>query len=175
MKLNAKNILFTSSALLCLQSAVLAEVTLKEVNINETTFNSQVKSITAQKLENLQASDIKDILKTLPSVVVDGNARYSQKVYVRGLEDKFSNITIDGAKLGGQLFHHSGDQTIDAEMLKIGSIELGPNSALSGSGVINGSFVYETKDPSDFLKQGENFGGKLVQDTKVHMKEKAQV
>ncbi|MFY9073471.1 TonB-dependent receptor [Malaciobacter mytili] len=161
MKLNVKNILFTSSALLCLQSAVLAEVTLKEVNITETTFNSQVKSITAQKLENLQASDIKDILKTLPSVVVDGNARYSQKVYVRGLEDKFSNITIDGAKLGGQLFHHSGDQTIDAEMLKIGSIELGPNSALSGSGVINGSFVYETKDPSDFLKQGENFGGKI--------------
>ena len=97
----------------------------------------------------------------MPSVIVDGNARYSQKVYVRGLEDKSSNITIDGAKMTGQLFHHSGDQTIDAETLKIGSIELGPNSALSGAGVINGSFVYETKDPSDFLEEGEIFGGKI--------------
>lgn len=134
---------------------------LGEITVEDTAFETHVKSIDSEKLENLQASDIKDILKSLPSVVVDGNARYSQKVYVRGLEDKSSNITIDGAKISGQLFHHSGDQTIDAEMLKIGSIELGPNSALSGAGVINGSFVYETKDPSDFLEKGKVFGGKI--------------
>ncbi|RXJ90346.1 TonB-dependent receptor [Arcobacter sp. CECT 8983] len=134
---------------------------LGEVSIIETTIDSHVKSITSKKLENLQASDIKDILKSMPSVVVDGNARYSQKVYVRGLEDKSSNITIDGARISGQLFHHSGDQTIDAQMLKIGSIELGPNSALSGPGVINGSFVYETKDPSDYLQEDETFGGQV--------------
>jgi len=158
-----KKLLTYLSASTCLAMSLMASETetLGEISVVDTAFESQVKSITSEKLENLQASDIKDILKSLPGVIVDGNARYSQKVYVRGLEDKSSNITIDGARMTGQLFHHSGDQTIDAEMLKIGSIELGPNSALSGPGVINGSFIYETKDPSDFLKEGEKFGGKI--------------
>lgn len=135
---------------------------LDAVEVIGTAFQDQVRSITNEKLENMQATDIKDILKTMPSVIVDGASRYSQKVYVRGLEDKFANITIDGARLTGELFHHSGDQTIDAEMLKIGEVELGPNSALSGPGVINGSFIYETKDPSDMLEDGQTFGGKVA-------------
>ena len=135
---------------------------LDSIEVNDTAFQEQIKSITALTLENQQASDVKDILKSMPSVIVDGNSRYAQKVYVRGLEDKFSNISVDGAQLTGQLFHHSGDQTIDAEMLKISSIELGATSALSGAGVVNGSFKYETKDPSDFLKNGEKVGGKIT-------------
>lgn len=132
-----------------------------DVTVISTAFDAQVKQISAQQLEETQASDIKDILKSLPSVMVDGNARYGQKVFVRGLEDKFANITIDGAKMSGQLFHHAGDQTIDASLLKVSSVELGPNSAISGPGVINGSFKYETKDPSDFLEDDETFGGKV--------------
>lgn len=152
----------TVAALLVANISLLAEESqLSELNVNTSAFDAQVKSISSKQLEEEQASDVKDILKSLPSVTVDGNARYAQKVYVRGLEDKFANITVDGAKLGGQLFHHSGDQTIDASLLKISSVELGPNSALSGPGVINGSFKYETKDPSDFLAEGENFGGKV--------------
>ncbi|MCJ8326918.1 MAG: TonB-dependent receptor [Campylobacterales bacterium] len=161
MNTNKLLISLSISACLALSTSANDKVSLGAVSVVDTTLESYVKDISADRLDNLQASDIKDILKSMPSVVVDGNARYSQKVYVRGLEDKSSNITIDGAKLGGQLFHHSGDQTIDAEILKIGSIELGPNSALSGAGVINGSFKYETKDPSDFLKDGQTFGAKI--------------
>ena len=150
------------AVLLVAHASVLAEQTtkLEEVSVTTSAFDAQVKSVSSKQLEEEQASDVKDILKSLPSITVDGNARYGQKVYVRGLEDKFANITVDGAKLSGQLFHHSGDQTIDASLLKITSVELGPNSALSGPGVINGSFKYETLDPSDFLKEGEVFGGK---------------
>lgn len=50
--------------------------------------------INAETLELKQASDIKDVLNTMPSVTVDGNARYSRKVYIRGMEDKFSVVTI---------------------------------------------------------------------------------
>jgi hemoglobin/transferrin/lactoferrin receptor protein len=150
------------AAILVAQISIMAETQLDDITINTSAFDAQVKSVSSKQLEEEQASDVKDILKSLPSVTVDGNARYGQKVYVRGLEDKFANITVDGAKLGGQLFHHSGDQTIDASLLKITSVELGPNSALSGQGVINGSFVYETKDPSDFLAEDENFGGKIT-------------
>ncbi|MEZ8166050.1 TonB-dependent receptor [Vibrio sp. 10N.222.54.F12] len=117
--------------------------------------------INSDTLEKKQASDIKDVLNTMPSVTVDGNARYSRKVFVRGMEDKFAVVTIDGARQEGQLFHHSGDQAIDPAMLKRAEIELGGNSALSGSGAINGSFSYETKDPSDLLKPGESVGARV--------------
>ncbi|WP_029788374.1 MULTISPECIES: TonB-dependent receptor [Vibrio] len=117
--------------------------------------------INAETLELKQASDIKDVLNTMPSVTVDGNARYSRKVYIRGMEDKFSVVTIDGARQEGQLFHHSGDQTFDPAMLKLAEITLGGNSALSGAGAINGSFKYETKDPSDLLSEGESVGARV--------------
>ena len=150
------------AALLVANISLLAEETnLSDINVSTSAFDAQVKSVSSKQLEHEQASDVKDILKALPSVSVAGNSRYAQKVFVRGLEDKFANITIDGAKVGGQLFHHAGDQTIDASLLKITSVELGPNSALSGPGVINGSFEYETKDPSDFLADDEVFGGKI--------------
>jgi len=156
------NVLITLSIATSLALTANAnEEKLAEVTVHDTAFESHIKTMTSEKLDLIQATDVKDILDALPSVNVTGSSRYSQKVYVRGLEDKFSNITIDGARMTGQLFHHSGDQTIDAEMLKIGSIELGPNSALSGPGVVNGSFVYETKDPSDLLEEGQNFGGKI--------------
>ncbi|MCZ8487456.1 hypothetical protein O9992_04875 [Vibrio lentus] len=34
------------------------------------------------------------------------------KVFVRGMEDKFSVVTSDGARQEGQLFHHSGDKRL---------------------------------------------------------------
>tara|TARA_B100001063_G_scaffold55861_1_gene49788 strand:- start:4016 stop:5983 length:1968 start_codon:yes stop_codon:yes gene_type:complete len=151
----------TAAALLLAQVSLMAETKLDDIQINTSAFDAQVKSVSAKQLDEQQASDVQDVLKSLPSVSVAGNSRYGQKVYVRGLEDKFANITIDGAKVGGELFHHAGDQTIDAELLKITSVELGPNSALSGPGVVNGTFEYETKDPSDFLAENEVFGGKI--------------
>ncbi|UTT86385.1 TonB-dependent receptor [Vibrio pelagius] len=117
--------------------------------------------INSDTLEQKQASDIKDVLNTMPSVTVDGNARYSRKVFIRGMEDKFSVVTIDGARQEGQLFHHSGDQTFDPAMLKSAEITLGGNSVLSGAGAINGSFSYETKDPSDLLRGDETIGARV--------------
>ena len=117
--------------------------------------------INSESLEQKQASDMKDVLNTIPSVTVDGNARYSRKVFVRGLEDKFSVVTIDGSRQEGQLFHHNGDQTIDPAMLKVAEVELGGNSVLAGAGAINGTFSYETKDPSDLLADDESIGARV--------------
>lgn len=154
--------LVTLSISACLAISAMAEnAQLEDVTITESAFDTQVKAVTAQQLEEGQASDIKDILSSLPNVIVDGDSRTSQKVYIRGLEDKFSNITIDGAKMDGMMYHHLGDQTIDATLLKVSEIELGANSALSGANVVNGTFKYETKDPSDILKEGEVFGGQI--------------
>lgn len=158
---NKKLLVLAVSGSMAMGAMAEEAVKLNNVTVTGTAFDQQVKSITLEQLENVQASDMQDILKTLPSVVVAGNVRYGQRIYIRGLEDKFANITIDGAKSSGQIFHHAGDQFVDASLLKISSVELGPNSALSGPGVVNGTFNYETKDPSDFLKEGQNFGAKV--------------
>ena len=150
----------TVASILLAQATILADSTHKsDIVVNVSSFDADVTNVNANQLQEQQANDLKDILKSVPGVSVGGNARYGQIAYVRGLSERSSNITIDGAKLGGQLFHHSGDQTIDASLLNKASIELGPNSALSGPGVINSSFSYETKDPSDLLEEGKDFGG----------------
>ncbi len=117
--------------------------------------------INADALEQKQASDMKDVLNTMPSVTVDGNARYSRKVFIRGMEDKFAVVTIDGARQEGQLFHHNGDQTIDPALLSVAEIDLGANSALAGAGAINGSFRYETKNPDELLADDKSFGARV--------------
>lgn len=158
---NKKLLVLAITSAIAMNAAADETVGMNDVTVTATAFDQQVESITQDQLANVQASDMQDILKTLPGVIVDGNVRYGQRIYIRGLEDKFANITIDGAKQSGQIFHHAGDQFVDASLLKISSVELGPNSALSGPGVVNGAFSYETKDPSDFLKDGQTFGGKV--------------
>ncbi|MDH5933527.1 TonB-dependent receptor plug domain-containing protein [Vibrio splendidus] len=159
MKLKALSVAVTVA--LTSFTALAADETETVVVIGSALDQLVQTEINSDILEKKQASDIKDVLNTMPSVTVDGNARYSRKVFVRGMEDKFSVVTIDGARQEGQLFHHSGDQAIDPAMLKRAEIELGGNSALSGSGAINGSFSYETKDPSDLLKPGESIGDRV--------------
>lgn len=130
--------------------------------VSASALNKLVQTqINSETLEQKQASDMKDVLNTMPSVTVDGNSRYSRKVFIRGMEDKFAVVSIDGARQEGQLFHHTGDQNIDPALLKVAGIELGGTSVLSGMGAINGSFRYETKDPEDLLAEGENFGARV--------------
>ena len=86
----------TVAALMLANISVQAENSqsthLDDVNIKTTTaFDAQIKSISSQELEDKQASDVKDVLKSIPSVDVSGDARYAQKIYVRGLDDKSSN------------------------------------------------------------------------------------
>ena len=133
------------------------ELTTAEVSAQSDDMTIEV---TAASLENRQVNDIKGALNQLAGVTVSNGIRYSQKTYIRGLEEHSANVTIDGVRQDGQMFHHSGTQVVDTSMLEAVSVTLGATSVLSGYGANTGSIEYQTKNPDSLLADGENFGAR---------------
>ncbi|MEP2654028.1 MAG: TonB-dependent receptor [Paraglaciecola sp.] len=117
--------------------------------------------ITAEDLEQFQANDLADIFRTSPSVSVGGSVGLAQKIYIRGLEDSFLNVTVDGAQQTSTLFHHIGRVTLDPDLLKQIDVQAGAGEATSGPGAIGGSIRFKTKSAHDLLAEEEQFGGRL--------------
>lgn len=115
-------------------------------------------SINSERIEQIQAEDIKESLKGVSDVFVGGGQKSAQKVYVRGVEDTQLNVTVDGARQSGYLFHHQGRLSVDTELLKKIEVDAGTGDALSGPGALGGSLRFETKDPQDLLLPGQRYG-----------------
>lgn len=115
--------------------------------------------ITADQIELAQANDLTDLFRDVPSVTVGGSVGIAQKIYVRGLEDSMLNVTVDGAPQRGTLFHHIGRVGIEPELLKTVDVQAGAGEATSGFGAIGGAIRFRTKDASDLLGEGRDFGG----------------
>lgn len=116
--------------------------------------------VSTEDLTKIQVNDIKGIFSRIAGVNVSNSTPYSQKTYLRGVEEHSANVTIDGARQDGQMFHHAGNQMIDPSMLKSVSVELGASSVLSGYGANVGAIKYETVDPQDLLAPQQKFGFK---------------
>ena len=54
-----------------------------------------------------------------------------------------------------------GRLALDIDMIKSVEVVKGSASSLYGSDGIGGIVAFQTKDPSDFLKEGETFGGQI--------------
>jgi len=115
--------------------------------------------ITQDILDKIQASSLADIFRNQPEISTGGSFGIAQKVYIRGIEDTMINVTIDGALQSGYLFHHQGRLSLEPELLKQVDVIAGAGDATSGSGALGGALRFETKDPQDLLRDGENFGG----------------
>jgi hemoglobin/transferrin/lactoferrin receptor protein len=121
--------------------------------------NTTNVDITSRDLDRLQANDLADIFRDIPSVAVGGSLGIAQKIYVRGVEDTLLNVTVDGAPQTGTLFHHIGRVSIEPELLKQVEVQAGAGEATSGFGAVGGAVRFRTKSASDLLEDGENFGG----------------
>jgi hemoglobin/transferrin/lactoferrin receptor protein len=118
-------------------------------------------SITAEDIEQFQANDLAGIFRSSPSVSVGGSVGVAQKIYVRGLEDAYLNVTVDGAQQTSTLFHHIGRVTVDPDLLQHIDVQAGAGEATSGPGAIGGSIRFKTKDAQDLLKDDKQFGGRV--------------
>lgn len=118
-------------------------------------------SVTDTELEYYQAQDLEDIFRTDPSVTVGGSIGVAQKVYVRGLEDTYLNVTVDGAPQTSTLFHHIGRLSIDPDLLETVEVQAGAGEATSGFGTLGGAIRFKTKSAHDLLDPGESFGGSV--------------
>ncbi|MFT2090056.1 TonB-dependent receptor [Paraglaciecola sp. 2405UD69-4] len=118
-------------------------------------------SITAEEIEQFQANDLADIFRESPSISVGGSVGVAQKIFVRGLEDAYLNVTVDGAQQTSTLFHHIGRVTLDPDLLKQIDVQAGAGEATSGPGAIGGSIRFKTKNAQDLLQGDESFGGSV--------------
>lgn len=147
---------------------------IQELEATEVTAQEKSQyNVSSEELLDEQVNDIKGIFKKIAAVDVSNSARYSQKTYIRGVEEHSANVTIDGARQDGQMFHHAGNQMVDTSMLKSVSVELGASSVLSGYGANVGAIKYETLDPQDMLAPSQKFGFKAstAMDTATEFKQ----
>lgn len=131
---------------------------LSETIVTATTTGIADTIITDEELNAMQADDLEDVFAIDPSVSVGGSVGVAQKIYVRGIEDSLLNVTIDGAKQSGHLFHHNGRITLEPELLKQVEVSAGAGEATNGAGALGGALRFVTKDPEDLLREGENAG-----------------
>lgn len=117
--------------------------------------------ISTEDLEAYQANDLADVFRLTPSINVGGSLGIAQKIYVRGLEDNYINVTVDGAPQTSTLFHHIGRVAIDPALLQEVEVQAGAGEATSGAGAIGGAIRFKTKDVNDLLDQNEAFGGSV--------------
>lgn len=137
---------------------------------------ASVSVITAETIENNLVTDIKDLIRFEPGVSVPTSpARFSAALSGAG-RDGASGFTIrgmggnrvliiqdgvrvpDGFAFGAQAVGRGGYNDLD--LVKSVEILRGPASALYGSDGIAGAVSFTSKDPSDFIANGENFGAR---------------
>lgn len=130
----------------------------------------------AEQIEAMLATDIKDLIRFEPGVSVPtapsrfslalsgsgraGNAGFT----IRGMGGDRVLIINDGVRLpdgfsfGAQAVGRGGYNDLD--LVKSVEILRGPASALYGSDGVAGAVAFTTKDPVDFLVDGQNFGAR---------------
>ncbi|MGG7074022.1 TonB-dependent receptor [Campylobacter sp. 9BO] len=130
------------------------------LNAVEVTANGS-EQVDAIKVNVRNAGLVNDVMRDIPGVYIGGTNSLNQKVYIRGINDRGLNITIDGARQKGNAFHHSADLYLDPDIIKSVDVGLGVNSVVGNSGALGGSVSFKTVDASDLLEDGEVFGGKI--------------
>lgn len=160
------------------QPVVLSPITVVGTRTERTvdTLPATVSVITAEEIENTLATDIKDLIRFEPGVSVptsparfsaalsgagrDGNSGFT----IRGMGGNSVLIVQDGVRIpdgfafGAQNVGRGGYNDLDL----VESVEIlrGPASALYGSDGIAGAVSFTSKDPSDFIDAGRNFGAR---------------
>ncbi len=157
--LTARLVLIGAASLLSMPGFAQEDEDLEVYDLAPVLISGEAYAFGAQKLilatdedlEKRQALDLKDIFSQDPSVMVGGGFAPAQKIYVRGIEDKLLNISIDGATQAGYMSNHQGQYAIEPELIKMVEAEPGAGAATAGPGALAGSIRFETKGAQDFL------------------------
>lgn len=169
-----RHVLFAVSAVTMLSTTILTQaqaeqvapttsmdaVTVYATRSPQSTFDvpMMVSQIETGAAGNALAGDVSDLLEFTPGVEVDnGPRRNGQVVSIRGFDDEAVITLIDGRRQNYESAH-DGRFFVDPALLKSIEIVKGSSSAIYGGGGIGGVVAFETKDASDLLDPGQNWG-----------------
>lgn len=146
---------------IAIQTGLYAEdsVKLSQIEVSKTAI--ELQNIDSAKVSIRNTEILRDILRDIPGVYVGGTSSYNQKIYMRGMNERGLNITVDGARQRGSMYHHAGDIIIDTDLLKRIEVSTGVGSVVQNSGALGGSVAFKTVSASDMLDDGQSFGAKL--------------
>lgn len=120
-----------------------------------------VSVIDREALDRLLARDLKDLVRYEPGVsVTSGFGRFGIGGFrIRGLDGNRVRIQTDGIAVPDAFaigsFSNANRNFVDLDTLKAVEIVRGPASSLYGSDALGGVVSFVTKDPADYLDEGE--------------------
>jgi hemoglobin/transferrin/lactoferrin receptor protein len=123
---------------------------------------SEVSVIDAVEIDRRQVQDIAELVRYEPGVSVTGSAtRFGIGGFrIRGLGGDRVRIEVDGIPVPDEFaigsFSNAGRDLVDVDALKRVEIVRGAASSLYGSDALGGVVSFITKDPSDYLVDGDS-------------------
>lgn len=139
---------------------------LKDERVAEEAATS-LSQVDSETMERVGATNLSNALRYEAGVNVDMTSTgRMENVRIRGVGDDRVMIAIDGApipmafKFGGG-YTDMGQGYFDVDAMKRIDIIKGPVSMLYGSSALAGGIFMETKDPSDFIREGQRYGGEV--------------
>ena len=160
-----------------LSSASIAE-TFEDTNFEQITVTSSrfdtdideiassVSVIDSEQMDKMVATDIRDLVRFEPGVVVEGGGRFGLSGFnIRGINADRVLMLLDGAPIADEFSFGPGLSArrdfIDVDMIDRVEIIRGPASTLYGSDAIGGVVSFISKDPNQLLADDEQMGGRV--------------
>ena len=139
---------------------IIVSATLNERAVRDVA--SDVSVIDAAEIDRRQVQNIADLVRYEPGVSVTGSAtRFGLGGFrIRGLGGDRVRIEVDGIPLPEEFaigsFSNAGRDLVDVDALKRVEIIRGAASSLYGSDALGGVVSFVTKDPADYLRDGDS-------------------
>ena len=127
---------------------------------------ASISVITSVDIEKQVVTDMSQLFLYDPSIQVTGRVGGAQNIQVRGMGSDRILMIKDGMRMNegygaNGLNDVVGRGFIDTDTLKQVEVAKGAASSLYGSDALGGIVVFTTKDASDYLQDGEQFGGRV--------------
>ncbi|MTI00178.1 TonB-dependent receptor [Roseibium sp. RKSG952] len=127
-----------------------------------------VTVVDQEAIDELQPRTVGDLFAEIPGVTSTGsNSVFGESINIRGIGESLSGdesriiIQVDGVNKFYEQYR-MGSFFSDPELYKQVEVLRGPaSSTLYGAGAMGGVVLFETKDASDFLDEGDLYGGHL--------------
>jgi hemoglobin/transferrin/lactoferrin receptor protein len=124
-------------------------------------LSSKVTVITEEDIKKYSHKNIRDLVKYEPGVIVSGLGRFGLSGFnIRGVGGDRILTLVDGVPIADEFSFgpnlSARRNFIDIDSLKAVEIVRGPASSLYGSNAIGGLVTFVTKDPIDYISDGEN-------------------
>ena len=99
-----------------------------------------VTVITRKEIEDLQASSVADVLRTVPGVILTNNGGLGQatSLFLRGTNSGHVTVLVDGVRVGSATLGTTPFELIPLAQVEKIEIVRGPRSSLYGANAIGG-------------------------------------